>query len=80
MARGAGVMEAMSGEESHNAKVGKPPSSGRKEGEVPADSTPGRSQPLRHRWSKISLGRVCLACQLAQAAGEFDDDASCAAK
>jgi hypothetical protein len=30
---------------------------------------------MPHHWINIALGRVCLACSLAQASGEFDDDA-----
>jgi hypothetical protein len=31
---------------------------------------------MPHEWIKITLGRVCLACSLAQADGEFDDGAN----
>lgn len=29
---------------------------------------------MPHQWIKITLGRVCLRCSLAQAEGEFDDE------
>jgi hypothetical protein len=30
-----------------------------------------------HRWTAIALGRICAACGLVQATGEFDDSGQC---
>lgn len=32
---------------------------------------------LGHRWMRIAVGRVCTACDVAQADGEFDDTVAC---
>lgn len=45
---------------------------------VPADPKPPRKLPANpHRWTAIALGRICSACGLVQATGEFDDSSQC---